>query len=264
VTPRTRSRRRSACITSCPTPEFLDREFGNPNLKLPWADQYQLGVERIFTEAIHLSATAFFVRRHDLPVASLDHFSSVGQGRAYGLELLLRHNVTKHFYGWLAYTLSRAENAGALAEGVPMNMNGMPRNAGDLSWRPAQFDQPHNLVAVGSYRWSQWEAGISFRLVSGTPRTPVADSFLDADTGNYTRVNGPIRSARPRHVQPAGRARRAAASRSTSGCSGVYVDVLNALNFENAEGLLYDYRSRATAPLRGIPIFPVLGARGRF
>jgi len=246
-----------------PMPEFLDREFGNPNLALPWADQYQLGVERFFTEALHLSATAFFVRRHDLPVASLDHFSSSGQGRAYGLELLLRHNVTKHFYGWVAYTLSRAENAGALAEGVPMNMNGMPRNAGDLSWRPAQFDQPHNLVAVGSYRWSQWEAGISFRLVSGTPRTPVADAFLDADTGNYTRVNGPIRSARhDTFSQLDVRVER----RFTfdKWVLGVYVDVLNALNFDNAEGLLYDYRSRETAPLRGIPIFPVLGARGRF
>jgi hypothetical protein len=45
---------------------------------------------------------------------------------------------------------------------------------------------------------------------------------------------------------------------------GVYIDLLNALNIENAEGQLFDYRSRASAPLRGIPIFPVLGARGRF
>jgi outer membrane receptor protein involved in Fe transport len=244
-------------------PEFLDREFGNPNLKLPRAEQYQLGVERQFTDAINLTATAYYVARHDLPVPSIDHFSSTGRGRAYGLEFLLRHQITKHFYGWLAYTLSRAENAGALAEGVPMNMNGMARNGADLSWRLAQFDQPHSLIAVGSYRWAKWEVGATFRLVSGRPNTPVAGSFLDADTGNYTRVNGPLRSTRhATFAQLDLRVER----RFTfdKWVLGVYVDVLNALNIENAEGQLFDYRSRASAPLRGIPIFPVLGARGRF
>jgi TonB family protein len=263
LTPRMALKVSAGVYHQLPTPEFLDREYGNPNLELPWSQQYQLGIERTFTEAINLTATAYYVSRHDLPVASVDHFSSTGRGRAYGLELLLRHHVTKHFYGWLAYTLSRAENAGALAEGVPMNLNGMARNGADLSWRLAQFDQPHSLIAVGSYRWANWEAGATFRLVSGRPNTPVAGSFLDADTGNYTRVNGPLRSTRhATYVQLDLRVER----RFTfdKWVLGVYIDLLNALNIENAEGQLFDYRSRASAPLRGIPIFPVLGARGRF
>lgn len=263
VTPRTALKASAGLYHQLPTPEFLDREFGNPNLELPWAEQYQLGVERTFTDAVNLTATAYYVRRHDLPVASVDHFSSTGQGRAYGVEFLLRHQVTKHFYGWLAYTLSRSENAGALAEGIPANLNGMPRNGADLSWRLAQFDQPHSLIAVGSYRWAKWEAGATFRLVSGRPNTPVVGSFLDADTGQYTRVNGPLRSTRhPAFVQLDLRVER----RFTfdKWVLGVYVDLLNALNVENAEGQLFDYRSRESAPLRGIPIFPVLGARGRF
>ena len=263
VTPWTAIKASVGIYHQLPMPEFLDREFGNPNLKLPRAEQYQLGVERTFTDAINLSATVYYVARHDLPVPSVDHFSSTGRGRAYGLEFLLRHQVTKHFYGWLAYTLSRAENAGALAEGVPMNLNGMARNGADLSWRLAQFDQPHSLIAVGSYRWAKWEAGATFRMVSGRPNTPVAGSFLDADTGNYTRVNGPLRSTRhATFAQLDVRVER----RFTfdKWVLGVYIDVLNALNIENAEGELFDYRSRASAPLRGIPIFPVLGARGRF
>ena len=75
-------------------------------------------------------------------------------------------------------------------------MNGMPRNASDLSWRPGQFDQTHNLIAVGSYRFRDWETGVSYRLVTGTPRTPVAGSFFDADFGTYTRENGAPGSAR--------------------------------------------------------------------
>jgi TonB family protein len=248
-----------------PNPQFLDRVYGNPNLSLPWADQYQLGVERKLSQDIELTATAFFVRRHDLPVASVDHFSSTGQGRAYGLELWLRHNVTDRFYGWIAYTLSRSEVTTTLAEGVPMigGNNGMPRNAGDLSWRPGPFDQTHNLIAVASYRFRDWEAGVSYRLVTGTPRTPVVGSFFDADFGTYTRQLGPPGSARNATFSQLDVRieRRFTFDRWVF---GIYVDILNALNSENAEGVLYDYRSLRSAPLRGVPFLPILGLRGRF
>ena len=43
-----------------------------------------------------------------------------------------------------------------------MPMNGVPRNGGDLSWRPGQFDQTHSLILVASYSFSGWEAGVSY------------------------------------------------------------------------------------------------------
>src|SRR5262249_17515126 len=51
-----------------PTPQFLDKEYGNPNLSLIWADQYEVGAERKLTSAANVSLTGFFVRRHDMPV----------------------------------------------------------------------------------------------------------------------------------------------------------------------------------------------------
>src|SRR5262249_46848153 len=60
VTPRTALKGAVGLYHQLPTPQFLDRVFGNPNLALPWADQYQVGVERRFTEADDLSATLFF------------------------------------------------------------------------------------------------------------------------------------------------------------------------------------------------------------
>jgi len=246
-----------------PTPQFLDRVYGNPNLALLWADQYQVGVEKRFTDADDLTATVFYVRRHDLPVASVDHFSSIGRGRAYGLELLLRHTITQHFYGWLAYTLSRSEIAGNLAEGVPIMMNGMPRNGGDLSWRLGQFDQTHNLILVASYRLGGWEAGASYQLTTGIPRTPIVGSFFDADYGTYTRQSGAPASGRnPTFSQLDVRIER----RFTFDywVLGIYVDIINALNSDNAEGFLYDYRARESAAIRGVPILPILGIRGRF
>jgi outer membrane receptor protein involved in Fe transport len=263
LTPRLALKAAVGIYHQLPTPEFLDKQFGNPSLSLSWADQYQLGVERQFTEADEVTATLFYVRRHDLPVASTDHFSSTGRARAYGLEVWLRHNVTERFYGWIAYTLSRSEVAGTLAEGVPIGRQGMPRNGGDLSWRPGQFDQTHNLILVASYRFRDWETGASYRLVTGSPRTPVDGSFFDADYGTYTRENGAPGSARnPTYSQLDVRVER----RFTFDrwVLGAYLDVINVLNSENPEGVLYDYRARQSAPLRGVPILPILGLRGRF
>jgi hypothetical protein len=264
VTPRLAFKASVGLFHELPNPQFLDPQLGNPNLALPWADQYQVGIERRFTDADDLTATLFYVRRHDLPVPSVDHFSSVGQGRSYGLELLLRHQVTKHFYGWVAYTLSRTEVTGRLADDIPMGGMGMPRNGSDLSWRPGQFDQLHNLVLVGSYRWNaRWETGLTYRLTTGTPRTPIVGAFYDADFNGYTRINGEPGSARnPIFSQLDLRIERSWTF--DYWVLGVYIDVLNVLYRKNQEGTLYDYRFRESAPLVGIPILPILGVRGRF
>ena len=247
-----------------PTPQFLDQEYGNPNLSLIWADQYELGVERRFTELINLSVTGFFVRRHDLPVPSVDNFSSVGKGRAYGLEFMLRRELTEHFYGWIAYTLSRSETAGDLAEGVPMGgMTGMERNGADLSWHPSQFDQTHNLIVVASYSRRGWTLGARYRFVTGVPTTPVVASFYDADYNGYTRINGATGSTRlPNFSQLDVRLEHVWTFDAWS--FGAYLDVQNVFNSQNPEALVYDYRYQQSAPIRGLTILPILGLRGRF
>jgi len=264
VTPRFALKGTVGIYHQLPTPQFLDKEFGNPNLPLIWADQYELGFERRFTEVIDLSVTGFFVRRHELPVPSLDHFSANGRGRAYGLEFMLRHQVTAHFYGWIAYTLSKSETSGNLAEGIPMGPpSNVDRTGTDLAWHPGEFDQTHNLILVASYsRWG-WTLGGRYRYVTGTPTTPVAGSFYDADWNGYTRENGPLNSARnPAFSQLDVRLEHVWTFDAWT--LGAYVDVQNVFNAQNPEGITYDYRYQQSAPIRGLPILPILGVRGRF
>jgi len=45
---------------------------------------------------------------------------------------------------------------------------------------------------------------------------------------------------------------------------GAYLDVQNVFNTQNPESTAYDYRYRDSSPVRGLPILPVLGLRGRF
>ena len=43
-----------------------------------------------------------------------------------------------------------------------------------------------------------------------------------------------------------------------------YVDVQNVFNSQNPEGVTYDYRYDQSAYIRGLPILPIAGVRGRF
>jgi hypothetical protein len=246
-----------------PTPQFLDKEFGNPHLGLIWADQYQLGVEKAFTEIVDLSVTGFFVRRHDLPVSSVERFSSVGKGRSYGLELLLRHQVTAHFFGWVAYTLSRTEQTEGLAMLGQNDAAGMAINTTGTAYRPSAFDETHNLILVGSYRLGAWELGGRYRLVSGRPDTPVQGSFYDADFNGYTPQFGNHNSIRRQTFSQLD-VRLEKSWAFDVWRFSAYLDVQNVTNAQNPESTVYDYRFQKSAPVRGLPILPVLGLKGRF
>jgi len=87
-----------------------------------------------------------------------------GEGRAYGLELMVRKNTGK-LTGWLSYTLSRAEQRtpGGIAGGSGIN-NG--------DWYRANYDKTHNLSLTGSYEFSKkWSFGGIFTFQSGKAAT---------------------------------------------------------------------------------------------
>jgi hypothetical protein len=245
-----------------PIGQFLDSEFGNPNLSLIGADQYNLGFERTLTRAVSLDVTAYYLRRHELPVPSTERFSSTGRGRGYGIETWLRHEVTAHFYGWLAYTLSWAEETGPDAEQMATGAAPLSGPSASNTYHPGPYDQRHNLIAVASYMRGGWQLGARYRLTSGRPTRTVTGSFYDADFGGYTPEATPASSRLPLFSQLDVRIERTFTFDFWT--LGVYLDVQNVFNSENPESYVYDYRYRQQAPVRGLPVFPVLGLRGRF
>lgn len=99
-----------------------------------------------------------------------------GEGRAYGLELMVKKNEGR-VNGWLSYTLSRTERR---VEGVNQN-----------DWYPSRYDQTHNLSLTGFYETDgRWSFSGNFALISGTPTT-FPDSRIEV--GGYVipyNVNG--------------------------------------------------------------------------
>jgi hypothetical protein len=237
-----------------------DSQFGNPNLGLPKAFQASVGVEHKITDVIDVDITGFYNRRYDLVVGSSgvitgadgtprpEYFNNDGLGRAYGIEVLIRHNLTEHFFGWLAYTFSRTEE----------------RRRGDATYLPGSYDEPHILTLVAQYRFGNgWSVGGRFRLVSGRPFTPYTTSVYDADSDSYHGVSSDPRSGRnPLFHQLDLRVDKEFLFDWWK--FGVYLDVQNVYYAKNIESWQWDYRFNERVGLPGLPILPTLGLKGSF
>ena len=103
------------------------------------------------------------------------------RGGVYGGELLVRQELWKGFFGWIAYTLSRSER----------------KDHPDDPWRLFQFDQTHILTIIGSYKFGAAIRSGSASATSPAIRTtPVTGSYYDVNGDVYVPVNGPLYSAR--------------------------------------------------------------------
>jgi outer membrane receptor protein involved in Fe transport len=241
-----------------PQPEAVDSRFGNPNVGMEHATQLGLGYEWKPDRLWSVDSEIYFVRRRDLVqftpdlVANDDgtfsyiNFVNEGRRSSAGLEIMIKREISERAFGWLSYTYSRARQ----------------RSFAHLRETPTNFDQPHVLNAVGSYKLGRgWELGLRFQLASGRPETPVIGSTYNADTGEYEAVRGPVRSVRvPAFRQIDVRAEKQWLYQRWS--LGLYIDIINVANFKNVEATEYDYRYRESAPVTSFPILPTLGIRG--
>jgi hypothetical protein len=91
----------------------------------------------------------------------------------------------------------------------------------------------------------------------------VVGGFYDADYNNWQMVQGTPGSVRRQMFHQLDlRAEHTWTFQSWR--LSAYLDLQNAYNAENPEATVYDYRYRDRGPVRGLPILPVLGVRGRF
>ncbi len=247
------------------TPSVVDLEpppYGNPNLGLEKAFQTSLGFEQRLTDVINVDVTGYYNRRYenvvntDRTVVNADGsqtplmYANDGLGRAYGLEVMLRHEVTKQFFGWVAYTLNRAES----------------KVAGQDSYGLNQYDQTHILTVVGSYRlpWG-FEVGARFRYATGNPSTPLQHPYdlFNVDSNSFNATRGAHYSSRlaPFHQLDL---RIDKSFLFQNWTLGAYLDVQNVYNAQNVEATFTDYRRRQEYTVPGIPILPILGVKGSF
>jgi len=238
-----------------PTIEQLDKVLGNPDLKNERAIHYSAGMEWRPVKNITFDATGFYKDMSSLvstTQASLNGDSSAarydnnGKGRAYGMELVAKHDLTKRFSGWLAYTLMRSERV----------------DSGTDYWRLFQYDQTHILTLVATYQLPRnWQIGGRFRYVSGNPSTSAISSTFDSSSNDYTAVYGAKYSTRvPAFHQLDIRLDKTWIYNNWMFTA--YVDLQNAYNRSNPEQLQYNFNYQKSQYSTGLPIYPIIGLRG--
>lgn len=257
-------------------PALTDQDWGNARLRSSYATQADVGATWKPSDTTSLGATVFGSQQERLPVdvvsgasaisaggslesggvgavqsqlveeqfGSWRYREAVGKGRAYGVEFLARGQF-ENFFGWVAYTWSRAKRTRD------------PRM--DPTYYRYILDQPNVLTALGSWQIGKnWKLGARFRFSTGNPFTPVAGSYYDSDSQSYRPIDGPILSDRlPDFYQLDVRVDR---NWDTGiGRIGLFLDLQNATNRLNPEGVSYSFDYTDTNYTRGLPIFPSFG-----
>ena len=144
------------------------------NVKPQTADQVALGIQRTLpNQNLFISIEGYYKQMHQLIgyregaslLLNVDFEKQLvqGQGRAYGLEVLIKKESGK-LTGWISYTLSKAERQ---YDEV---------NRGE--WFLARYDRRHNAAVVMNYQLSKrWSVSTVFEFISGSRFTPIIGQY---------------------------------------------------------------------------------------
>jgi hypothetical protein len=262
-----------------PQPEDLSAVFGNPTLALSHARQLVLGANVKLSERFSAELTAFRSDSTQLPVRNprAEPFAAeallpLGNGRTVGAQLLLRQSISRSLFGWVSYSLLRAERTDPVVDDRCSD----PTMTTATCAAPARvefgyattrtrlfdYDQTHLLTAVASWDLGHGiNLGGRFRYATGYPRTPVVGSYEDARRGVVQPLFGQQNSIRiPPFAQLDLRLAKTLKLSKDSELE-FYVDVQNVTNRKNAEEIAYSADYVTQGRITGLPLLPVAGAR---
>lgn len=244
-----------------PQPQETSPGFGNPDVESPRAWHLTAGLDKDFregaTNGFSLQTNLFYRKFEKLVVASeatvvrngvqeFERFNNDGQGHAYGAEFLVRFEK-RPWSGWLSYTLSRSYRK--------------EPGQGEYLF---EYDQTHNINLVGAYEAkNNWRYSSRLRYVTGNPVTPVVGATFDADNDVYVPKRGPYFSERNSpFVQLDVRIDKTWVY--DTWLLNAYLDIQNATNQQNSEGIRYSYNYAEKRDVAGLPVLPTFGIRGEF
>jgi TonB family protein len=228
-----------------------------------------VGYEHRLSDAIHYDIDLFY-RSMDRQIVfdeswagfGTNPFVNEGLGRAYGMEIIARHDPVNRFFGWVSYTLSRA-----VRNDYPSQCSGEENRllgTGDC-WTSFDFDQTHIFSAQAGYDLPR-DFGVSAQVqyVTGNPTSPFNAGVYDADADFYNGFAvGPPNSERlPPFFQTSLRFDKLFTFKTWQ--LQAYVDLLNAVRGVNPEFTIYNYDYSEYAYVRGLPFIPNIGFEAKF
>ncbi|MCB9678902.1 MAG: TonB family protein [Alphaproteobacteria bacterium] len=215
-----------------------------------------IGFEQQLSPAIKWDIDLFYKKFDNLIVYNdqfsgrgSDAFINGGDGRAYGMEIMARHEPVGRFFGWISYTLSRSER----------------KDGPDQDVYLFDFDQTHIFSAQAGYDLP-YDFGISAQAqyVTGNPDSPYNAGIYDADADYYNGFSTGGRNTErlPAFFQTSLRLDKLWTFKTWQ--FETYVDLLNAVRGVNPEFRIYNYDYSDSAFVRGLPFIPNVGLEAKF
>jgi hypothetical protein len=233
-----------------PQPQESSKEYGNKNIKSPYAYHYVVGFKKDFrkegTQGVEFTNNYFYKDLQNQVVPdTVTNYSNDGTGKIYGAEVQAKYRKDE-WSGQLVYTYLKSD-----------------RTIPGYGTQPSEFDQNHNLNLIGTYNKEKWTYSGRFRLVSGLPYTPVTSSTFDSDNDVYVPLIGKIYSQRfDAFNQLDIRIDRKFIY--DTWILTAYVDIQNLYNAKNSQNIQYSYDYSQKTKVRGLPILPTFGVKGEF
>ncbi len=232
-----------------------------------------VGFEHRVTPAIHYDIEVFYRLMDQLVVFDpewagfgTNPYFNGGDGRAYGTEILLRHDPVGRLFGWVSYTLSRATRRDpAACEDTDLTQ---PENrfwGTGPCWYPFDFDQTHILSAQVGYQLPlDLSVGAQVQYVTGNPFDGFDSGVYDADADFYNGIQITDENAgrMPPYFQTSLRIDKLWTFRIWQ--LDTYIDLLNVVRGVNPEFATYSYDYSERAFVRGLPFIPNIGIEARF
>lgn len=155
---------------------------GNDNLDAERSIHYILGYEHnndnfIFRLEGFYKDYANLVRLSE----QSGYITNSGEGFSRGMDLFLKYRKPGLFTGWISYSFVDSKR----------------KDSGNSGWRSANYDITHNLSIVGTFTIDDyWTAGLSYKISTGKPFTPVVSSAFDSTLNVYVPEFAPVNSDR--------------------------------------------------------------------
>jgi TonB family protein len=245
--------------TPQPLGQSIMQRWGDPYLPATKAVHYVGGYEWKMTDLDNADVQVYYNSQWDIPRqgSELDvparqipkGFYADELGRMYGLEIMLKHDQGKRFFGWIAYSLSRSER----------------RDPHTGAWSLYGKDETHNLQLIGSLRLPKfWEIGCRVRYVTGDPTTPIIGVGYNETYGGFFPLYGPKNSSRfDSFFQLDMRVEKKFMMKNWVLTTYLDFQDLSWFVYKSPEFYLYDYRYDQKTPVGGIP-YPSFGISAEF
>jgi len=153
------------------------------NLEPEEAIHYILGYEFNKEGNIVFRVEGYYKDYSNLVLRNVTDFfyGSEGKGFAKGVDMFFKTKISNKFTGWISYAYSDSK-----------------REQYDAAYiAPSNFDITNNLSVVGSYNLTdKIVLGMSYKLSTGRPYTPVTGSNFNSNMNVYVPVYGDVNSGR--------------------------------------------------------------------